>query len=75
MKDSLVFMRKYYPDGNPTDMLNVYGYTSAQAMAYVLKRCGDNLTRENAMKQAASIENLELPMLLSGIQIHTSPTD
>jgi ABC-type branched-subunit amino acid transport system substrate-binding protein len=75
MKDYLAFMRKYYPDGNPTDMLNVYGYTSAQAMAYVLKRCGNELTRENAMKQATSIEKLELPMLLSGIRINTSPTD
>ena len=75
MKDYLAFMRRYYPDGNPTDMLNVYGYTSAQAMAYVLKRCGNELTRENAMKQATSIENLELPMLLSGIRINTSPTD
>jgi len=75
LKDYLTFMRKYYPDGNPTDMLNVYGYTSAQTMAYVLKRCGDDLTRENVLKQATSIENLELPMLLPGIRINTSPTD
>jgi hypothetical protein len=53
-------------------MLNVYGYTSAQKMAYVLKRCGNELTRENALKQATSIQNLELPMLLPGIRINTS---
>ena len=75
MKEWFAFMQKYYPDGNPTDMLNVYGYTSAQTMAYVLKRCGDDLTRENVMKQATGIENLELPMLLPGIKINTSPTD
>jgi len=75
MKEWFAFMQKYYLDGNPTDMLNVYGYTSAQTMAYVLKRCGDDLTRENVMKQATGIENLELPMLLPGIKINTSPTD
>jgi branched-chain amino acid transport system substrate-binding protein len=75
LKDYLAFMRKYYPDGNPTDMLNVYGYTSAQTMAYVLKRCGDELTRDNVLKQATTIQNLELPMLLPGIRINTSPTD
>ena len=75
MKEWFAFMQKYYPDGNPTDMLNVYGYTSAQTMAYVLKRCANDLTRENVMKQATSIENLELPMLLPGIKINTSSTD
>jgi branched-chain amino acid transport system substrate-binding protein len=75
MKEWFAFMQRYYPDGNPADMLNVYGYTSAQTMAYVLKRCGNDLTRENVMKQATSIVNLELPMLLPGIRINTSPTD
>ena len=75
MKEWFAFMQKYYPDGNPTDMLNVYGYTSAQTMAYVLKRCANDLTRENVMKQATGIENLELPMLLPGIKINTSSTD
>jgi hypothetical protein len=75
MKEWFAFMHKYYPDGNPADMLNVYGYASAQTMAYVLKRCGNNLTRENVMKQATSIENLSLPMLLPGITINTSPSD
>jgi branched-chain amino acid transport system substrate-binding protein len=44
-------------------------------MAQVLKQCGDNLTRENVMKQAANLKDLELPMLLPGIKINTSPTD
>ena len=69
------FMKKYYPQGDPTDAANVYGYSTAQTMIQVLKQCGDDLTRENVMKQAANLKNLELPMLLPGIKINTSPTD
>ena len=61
-----------------TDKLNsnyVYGYSSAQTMVQVLKQSGDNLTRENVMKQAASLKNLELDLLLPGIKINTSATD
>jgi branched-chain amino acid transport system substrate-binding protein len=68
-------MRKYYPDGNPDDISNVYGYSVAPTMVQVLKQCGDDLTRENVMRQAANLKNLELPMLLPGIKINTSPTD
>jgi len=53
----------------------VYGYSAAQTMVQVLKQCGDDLTRENVMRQAANIRGLELPMLLPGIRINTSPTD
>jgi len=53
----------------------MYGYTVAQGLVHVLKQCGDNLTRENVMKQAASIKNLELGGLLPGIKVNTSPTD
>ena len=58
-----------------TDANNVYGYSVAQTMVAVLKACGDNLTRENLMKQAASIHDLKLPMLLPGIIVSTSATD
>ena len=75
MKEYLAFLKQYYPDGNPADMLNVYGYNAAQTMVYVLQRCGDDLSRENVLKQATSISNLELPMLLPGIKINTSATD
>jgi branched-chain amino acid transport system substrate-binding protein len=68
-------MKKYYPEGDVTDWINVFGYTLAQAMAHVLKQCGDNLTRENVMAQAAQLKDLELPMLLPGIRISTSSTD
>jgi branched-chain amino acid transport system substrate-binding protein len=53
----------------------VQGYTQAQTLAQVLKQCGDDLTREKVMRQAASLKNLELPLLLPGITINTSPAD
>jgi branched-chain amino acid transport system substrate-binding protein len=69
------FMKKYYPEGDPVDTFNVYGYTTAQTMVQVFKQCGNDLTRENVMKQAANIKDLELPMLLPGIKINTGPAD
>ena len=69
------WMKKYYPDGNTSDILNVYGYAAAQTLVQVLKQCGDDLTRENIMRQAANLKNLEIPVLLPGIKINTSPTD
>jgi branched-chain amino acid transport system substrate-binding protein len=75
IKDYFAFMRKYYPDGNPDDILNVYGYGAAQTLVQVLKQCGDDLTRENVMRQAANLKDLEVPALLPGIRINTSPTD
>jgi branched-chain amino acid transport system substrate-binding protein len=74
-KEWLTWMERYYPEGNAHDQFNVYGYTVAQTLIYVLKQAGDDLTRENIMRQAANIKDLELPMLLPGIKINTSPTD
>ena len=68
-------MQKYNSSGNITDANNVYGYSVAQTMVHVLKAAGDNLTRENLMKQAASIHDLKLPMLLPGIIVSTSAED
>jgi branched-chain amino acid transport system substrate-binding protein len=67
------FMDKYYPDGNRTDGNTVYGYLLGQTLVQVLKQCGDDLTRENVMKQAANLK-LDLDMLLPGIAVHTTPT-
>src|SRR5436190_784608 len=75
MKDWLVFMQKYYPDGNTKDAFNVYAYTVAQGLVHVLKQCGKDSSRENIMRQAASIKDLALPLLLPGIKVNTSPTD
>ena len=69
------FLDKYYPDANRADGAVMYGYTVAQTLEHVLQACGDNLTRENVMKQAASIRDLELGGLLPGIKINTSATD
>ena len=67
-------MKKYYPAGNLADGFNVYGYNVAQGLVQVLKQCGDNLTRENVMKQAASLD-MTLPMLLPGVNVKTGPDD
>jgi branched-chain amino acid transport system substrate-binding protein len=69
------FLTKYFPEGNRVDASVMYGYTVAQGLVHVLKACGDNLTRENVMKQAASIKGLELGGLLPGIKVSTSATD
>ena len=74
-KDWVAFMDKFYPDGDKTNVFTVYGYTIPQTLVQVLKQCGDNLTRENVMKEAANLRNLALPMLLPGITVNTSPTD
>jgi branched-chain amino acid transport system substrate-binding protein len=74
MKAWREFMKKYYPEGNLGDASNIFGYAVAQTMAQVLKQCGDDLSRENLMKQAAHLD-MELPVLQPGVKIHTSPTD
>jgi branched-chain amino acid transport system substrate-binding protein len=68
------FLDKYYPDANRIDLAIIYAYAAAQTLVHVLNACGDNLTRENIMKQAASMKNLELGGLLPGIKINTSAT-
>jgi branched-chain amino acid transport system substrate-binding protein len=75
MKKYLDFMAKYYPEGDKTSLFNTYGYSTAQLLVYTLKQCGDDLTRENVMKQATSLKNVELDMALPGIRLSTSPTD
>ena len=75
MKEWRAFMAKYYPDGDTKDASNVFGVLAAQTMVQVLKQCGNDLTRENVMKQAANLKSLKLPLLLPGITINTSPTD
>jgi len=74
-KEWLAFMQKYYPDGSTVDDFNVYGYTAAQGLVQVLKQAGSDLSRANVMKQAASLKDLGLPMLLPGIKVNTGPTD
>ena len=66
---------RHYPAGSLEDPQNVVGYVQAQAMVQVLKQCGDNLTRENVMRQAASLKDLQLPLALPGIKVNTSAND
>jgi len=75
MKEWVAFMDKYYPEGDKTSTFPGYGYSVARTMVQVLKQCGDDLTRANVMKQAASLKDFETGMALPGIKINTSPTD
>ena len=75
VQDFIAFMKKYYPDGDIADRSAIYGYTVAQALVQVLKQCGDNLTRENVMKQAASMKGFKIDTLLPGITATTSADD
>ena len=73
--DWVAFMKKYYPEGALDDQFNAFGYNVAILMTHVLKQAGNDLSRENIMKQAASVKNFELPLLVPGIKVNTSPTD
>ncbi|QQO19617.1 ABC transporter substrate-binding protein [Bradyrhizobium diazoefficiens] len=75
MKSFLDFMAKYFPEGDKTDNGTIVGYGVAQTLVQVLKNCGDDLTRANVMKQAASLKDFRTEVLLPGIKINTSPTD
>ncbi|MEO7641274.1 MAG: ABC transporter substrate-binding protein, partial [Ramlibacter sp.] len=69
------FMAKYYREGNVEDASNIYGYIAAQTMVQVLKQAGNDLSRDNIMKQAASLKNFKQALLLPGIALNTSATD
>jgi len=71
----LAFMDKYYPNGDKTDNQTVYGYSIGDTTARILKECGDDLTRENVMRQAVNLHNIELPMLIPGITLNSGPSD
>jgi branched-chain amino acid transport system substrate-binding protein len=75
MKRYFEFMAKYFPDGDKNSNFNTYGYSTAQLMAHVLKQCGDDLTRENVMKQATNLKNVELDLSLPGIKGNTTAND
>jgi branched-chain amino acid transport system substrate-binding protein len=75
VKAYLAWAKQWYADGDPEDWINVIGYSSAQLMVEVLKRCGDELTRENLLHHATDIKDVQLPMMLPGIKINISPKD
>jgi ABC-type branched-subunit amino acid transport system substrate-binding protein len=69
----LAFMNKYMPEASKADFLNVYGYTIAQTLAVTLKAAGNDLTRANVLKQATSLKDVRLPMLINGTAVSNSP--
>jgi len=75
MKKYFDFMAKYYPDGDKDSSFNTYGYSTAQLLVHVLKQCGDELTRENVLKQATNLKNVQLDLSLPGIVANTTPND
>jgi len=75
LKKYLDFMSKYFPEGDKMNTVNTYGYSTAQLLVQVLKQCGDDLTRENVMKQAASLKDVVLDLGLPGMKINTGPND
>jgi ABC-type branched-subunit amino acid transport system substrate-binding protein len=75
VKNWNAFMDKYYPEGDKANANNAYAYVESQMMVQVLKQCGDELTRDNVMKQAANLKDFTSDMLLPGIKVNTSPDD
>ncbi len=75
IKAWLAFMDKYYPDGDKEDAYAMFGYAAAETLLQVLTQCGDDLSRENIMRQAASLKNYQSTVMLPGVAINTSPTD
>jgi branched-chain amino acid transport system substrate-binding protein len=75
MKKYFEFMAKYYPDGDKDSSFNTYGYSTTQLLVHVLKQCGDDLTRENVLKQATNLKNVQLDLALPGILGNTTPND
>jgi len=75
MKKYFDFMGKYFPEGDKNSNFNTYGYSTAQLMVHVLKQCGDDLTRENVLRQATNLKNVRLDLSLPGIVGNTTPND
>jgi hypothetical protein len=75
MQEFTAFMKQYYPDGKIIDGSNIYGYVAAQTLEQVLKQCGDDLTRENVMKQAASLKDFTTGLMLPGVAATTTAED
>jgi branched-chain amino acid transport system substrate-binding protein len=75
VQDYLAFLKKYAPDLDPNDTIGVIGYSIAQTIQHVLQKSGDDLTRQNLMRQAASLTDVELPMLIPGIRLKTTVQD
>jgi hypothetical protein len=74
MKKWVAFMDAYYPEGDRKSIFTTYGYSAAELMVQVLRQCGDDVSRENVMRQAANLKDFRLDLLLPGLAINTSPS-
>jgi branched-chain amino acid transport system substrate-binding protein len=75
MKDYFAFMKKYFGEGNPKETLNTYAYTVTAVLRKLLEQCNGNFSRDSIMAQANNLKNLEVPTLLPGVRVNTSPTN
>ena len=75
LKAYFAFMDKYYPEGDKLNTVNIYGYSTAELLVHILRQCGDDLTRENIMRQATGLKNYVGSLALAGMSAHTSPTE
>src|SRR5947208_14837222 len=75
MKDYMKFMAKYFSDGNPKEALNTYAYTVTSVLRRLLEQCNGNFSRDNIMRQANNLKDVEVPTLLPGVRVNTSPTN
>ena len=75
IKDYMKFMAKYYSEGNPKEALNAYAYTVTSVLRILLEQCKGNFRRESIMSQANNLRNVEVPTLLPGVRVNTSPTN
>jgi branched-chain amino acid transport system substrate-binding protein len=75
MKDYYSFVKQWAPNENPDDSTGAFGYNQAMMMVELIRRCGDDLTRENLMKQAVNVKDLQLPLFVPGVKINTTPTN
>ena len=75
LKDWFAWMKKYQPNASLGDLFNVQGYTVAQIMALVLKNCGDDLSRDNIIRQTKRLDGVEMPLLLPGIKVYVDPNN
>ena len=73
MKDYLAFMKENFPGGSPNDITAITGYAAIEIAVEILKRCGDDLTRANVLRQATNLKGLKVSMLITGITIQTTP--
>jgi branched-chain amino acid transport system substrate-binding protein len=75
IKDYMRFMARYYGEGNPKEVLNAYAYTVTSVLRILLEQCKGNFSRESIMSQANNLRNVEVPTLLPGVRVNTSPTN